>query len=129
MVITLGHAAALKQSTAKYPSRRVDCKVLSIPVGFSSFTPDNLFLGRIPKRLVCVMVDTEADNETYGSKPYNFKHHNLTQVGVYVDGEQIPRKPPFLKFSEAGGSKFHSRISKPFFWNGKTLPGCWQSNK
>jgi len=88
--ITLGHAAALKQSTAMYPFRRVDCKVLSIPGGFSSFTPDNLFLGLIPKRLVCVMVDTEAYNGTYGSNPYNFKHHNLTQVGVYVDGEQIP---------------------------------------
>ena len=35
-----------------------------------------------------------------------FKHHNLTQVGVYVDGEQIPQKPLFLKFS---------RISKPLF--------------
>ena len=119
MVITLGHAAALKQSTAKYPSRRVECKVLSIPVGFSSFTPDNLFLGRIPMRLVCVMVDTEADNETYGSKPYNFKHHNLTQVGVYVDGEQIPRKPLFLKFSEAGGQNFIAGFQSLFSGTGK----------
>ena len=112
-----------------YPIRRVDCKVLSIPGGFSSFTPDNLFLGHIPKRLVCVMVDTEAYNGTYGSNPYNFKHHNLTQVGVYVDGEQIPQKPLFLKFSEAGGQNFIAGFQSLFFWNGKTLPGCWQSNK
>ena len=85
--ITLGHAAALKQTTAKYPIRRVDCKVLSILGGFSSFTPDNLFLGHIPKRLVLVLVDTEAYNGTYASNPYNFKHDNLTQVGVYVDRE------------------------------------------
>ena len=85
--IALGHAAALKQATAKYPIRRVDCKVLSIPGGFGSFTPDNLFLGHIPKRLVLVLVDTEAYNGTYASNPFNFKHHNLTQVGVYVDGE------------------------------------------
>ena len=31
--VTLGHAAALKETTAKYPIRRVDCKVLSIPGG------------------------------------------------------------------------------------------------
>ena len=53
--VTLGHVAALKEMTAKYPMQRV----LSIPGGFSSFTPDNLFLGHIPKRLVLVLVDTE----------------------------------------------------------------------
>ena len=115
----LGHALALKQTTAKYPIRRVDCKVLTIPTGFSSFTPDNLFLGRIPKRLVLVLVDTEAFNGTYTSNPYNFKHHNLTQVGVYVDGEQIPRKPLFLKFSEAGGQNFIAGFQSLFSGTGK----------
>ena len=42
--IILGHAAGLKHSSAKYPIRRIDCKVLSIPRGFSSFNPDNTFL-------------------------------------------------------------------------------------
>ena len=40
-------------------------------------------------------MDTEAFNGTYASNPYNFKHHNLTQVGVYVDGEQIPSSSSF----------------------------------
>ena len=117
--ITLGHATALKQTTAKYPIRRVDCKVLSIPGGFSSFTPDNLFLGHIPKRLVLVLVDTEAFNSTYGSNPFNFKHHNLNQVGVYVDGEQIPRKPLFLKFGEAGGQNIIAGFQNVFSVTGR----------
>ncbi|XP_078357498.1 uncharacterized protein F54H12.2-like [Oculina patagonica] len=117
--ITLGHAAALKQTTAKYPIRRVDCKVLTIPTGFSSFRPDNLFLGHIPKRLVLVLVDTAAFNGTYTSNPYNFKHHNLTQVGIYVDGEQIPRKPLFLKFDEAGGQNFIAGFQSLFSGTGK----------
>ena len=117
--VMLGHAVALKQTTAKYPIRRVDCKVLTIPTGFSSFTPDNLFLGRIPKRLALVLVDTEAFNGTYASNPYNFKHHNLTQVDVYVDGEQIPRKPLFLKFSEAGGQNFIAGFQSLFSGTGK----------
>ena len=102
--IALGHASALKQPTAKYSIRRVDCKVFSIPNGFSSFTPNNLFLGHIPKRLV--LVDTEAYKGTYPSNPFNFKHHSLTQEGVYVDREQIPRKSLFLKFDDAGGQNF-----------------------
>ena len=97
--IILGHVAGLKHSSAKYPIRRIDCKVLSIPRGFSSFNPDNIFLGQIPKRLV----DTEAYNGRYRTNPFYFKHHNLTQVGVCVDGEQIPRKPLFLNFDAANG--------------------------
>ena len=97
----------------------MDCKVLSIPGGFSSFTPDNLFLGHIPKRLVLVLVDTEAYNGTYGSNPFNFKHHNLNQVGVYVDGEQIPRKPLFLKFDEAGGQNIIAGLHSLFSGTGK----------
>ena len=126
--ITLGHAAALKETTAKYPIRRVDCKVLSISGEFSSFMPDNVFLEHIPKRLVCVLVDTEAFNGTYASNPYNLKHYNLTQKGVYVDGEQIPRKPLLLKFSEAGGQNFIAGLQS-FQWNWKAFPGCRQPNK
>ena len=33
--VTLGHAAALRETTAKYPIRRVHCKVLSIRITFS----------------------------------------------------------------------------------------------
>ena len=89
--IILGHAAGLKHSSAKYPIRRIDCKVLSIPTGFSSFNPDNIFLGQIPKRIVLGLVDTDAYNTSYSTNQFYFKQHNLTQVGVYVDGEQIPR--------------------------------------
>ena len=76
--VTLEHAAALKETTAEHPIRRDDWKVLSIPAGFSSFTPDNLFLGHIPKHLVLVLVDTEAFNGTYASNPCNFKHHSFS---------------------------------------------------
>ena len=117
--ISLGHAAALKQATAKYPLRRIECKVLSIPRGFPTFTPDNIFLGQIPKRIVLGLVDTEAYKGSYATNPFDFKHHNLTQVGVYVDGEQIPRKPLFLKFDEAGGQNFIAGFQSLFSGIGK----------
>lgn len=117
--ITLGHAAALRHTTAKYPLRRVDCKVLTIPRGFSSFNPDNIFLGRIPKRIVFGLVDTEAFNGSYTTNPFNFKHYNLSQVGVYVDGEQIPRKPLTLKFDADGGENFMAGFQTLFSGIGK----------
>ena len=99
----LSHAAGLKYSNAKYPIRRIDRKVLSVPIGFSSFKPDNIFLGQIPKRIVLRSVDTEAYNRSYRTNPFYFKHPNVTQVGVYVDGEQIPREPLFLNSDAASG--------------------------
>ncbi|CAH3126509.1 unnamed protein product [Porites lobata] len=117
--IILGHAAGLKHASAKYPIRRIDCKVLSIPRGFSSFNPDNIFLGQIPKRIVLGLVDTEAYNGSYRTNPFNFNHHNLTQVGVYVDGEQIPRKPLFLKFDAAGGQNVIAGYQSLFSGIGK----------
>jgi len=74
--IILSHAAGPKHSSTKYPIRRINCQVLSIPRGFSSFNPENIFLGQIPKLLVLGLVDTEAYNGSYHTNPFNFKHHN-----------------------------------------------------
>ena len=54
-------------------------------------------------RIVLGLVDKNAYNGSYRTNPFYFKHHNFTQVGVCVDGEQIPRKPLFLNFDAAGG--------------------------
>ena len=40
-------------------------------------------------------------------------------MGVYVDGEQIPRKPLFLKFSEAGSQNFIAEFQSLFSGTGK----------
>jgi len=40
-------------------------------------------------------------------------------VGVYMDGEQIPRKPLFLKFSEAGDQNFIAGLQSLFRGTGK----------
>ena len=126
--IILVHAAALKHSSAKHLIPRIDCKVLSIPRGFSSFNPDKIFLGQIPKRIVLGLVDTEAYNGSYRSNPFYFKHHNLTQVGVYVDGEQIPRKTFFLNFDATGGQNVIAGYQSLFSGIGK-FPGYGQSDK
>lgn len=79
-------------------------------------------MGHIPKRIVLGLVDTDVYN---GS----FRTNHLTQVGVYVDGEQIPRKPFFLNFDVAGG-QCDSRLSiKPFLLHWKAFTGYGKSDK
>lgn len=94
----LGHAAALEHSPALYPIRRVECKVLSIPTGNMSFTPDDVFLGQIPKRIVLGLVENAAFNGAYNKNPFNFKHFKANEVGIYVNGEAQPIKALKLNF-------------------------------
>ena len=46
--VRLGHAQALLNATAKYPSERVCMKTFSLPAGSRICTQENLFLGPLP---------------------------------------------------------------------------------
>ena len=76
-------------------------------------------MGQIPKRIVLGLVDAEAYNGSYLTNPLYFKHHNLTQLGVFLDGEQIPRKPLFLNFDTAGGQNVIAGYQSLFSGTGK----------
>ena len=91
--VQMGHIKALEKSTAKYPIRRVDCKVFSIPAGHLSSTQENLFLGQVPKRVVIGFCDTAAYNGAYAKNCFNFKHYDINYLCLYSDGQQIPCKP------------------------------------
>lgn len=98
--VALAHAKALEQGTAKYPINRVEVTTLSVPRGNIIFKRENLFLWNLPKRLVLGCGDTEAFNGTYNKNPFNFHHHHLNFLALYVDGEQLPWKPLRPSFTD-----------------------------
>ena len=91
--IQIAHVKALDKGTAKYPIRRVDCKVFTVSQGSRSVNQENVFLGQLPKRLVIGMVDNDAFNGAYEKNPFHFKHNKLNFLALYVDGHQVPSKP------------------------------------
>lgn len=91
---------ALQHAPAYYPTTRTECKALSIPAGNMSFTPDDVFLGQIPKRIVLGLVENTAFNGAYNKNPFNFQHFKATHVGVYVNGESMPMKALQLNFDQ-----------------------------
>ena len=91
-VVMLAHEKALENNTAKYPLKRVTVKTFSVPTGNLSATQDNLFISQLPTRLIVSLVDSDAFNGTYKKNPFNFKHHNLSYIAVFVDGVQTPQK-------------------------------------
>jgi len=91
--VFVAHAKALELGNAKYPIRRVICKTFTIPRGNLDFSQENLFSGQLPTRLVLGMVDNDSFNGVFGKNPYNFKNYNLTQLKLYMDGQQQHIKP------------------------------------
>jgi len=99
--VMLGHAEALRKTTAKYLIKRIDFKVFSVPRGALNISQDNLFNGQIPKRLALAMVDNDAYSGNYKKNPFNFKTNDLSFLGIYIDGEPLPGKPLQPKFDQA----------------------------
>jgi hypothetical protein len=93
---------ALEKTSCKYPVRRVEVKVDTIPTGNMNYVQDNMILGQLSKRLVIACIEIDALNDTIGKNPFDFKHYKINYVAVNVDGRQIPAKPLQPDFENNG---------------------------
>ncbi len=95
----LGHAAGLQNGPALYPFERTEIKTFVIPSGQSSWPIENLFISRIPKRLVVAFVTSEAFSGNFSKNPFNFQHFKLSYLCLTVDGACVPSRAMQLDFS------------------------------
>ncbi|KAK7095591.1 hypothetical protein V1264_005919 [Littorina saxatilis] len=98
--VQLAHIKALEKTTVKYPIRRVETKIFSVSNGNLTVNQENLFLGQLPRRVVIGCVDNEAFNGSYPRNPFEFQHHSINFLALYVDGMQVPAKPLQPDFDE-----------------------------
>src|ERR1700690_232519 len=115
--VFLAHAKGLERSNAKFPIRRVICKTFTVPRGNLDFSQESLFSGQLPTRLVIACVDNDAFNGNYQKNPFNCKHYHLTQLKIYLDGQQQnhikPLEPNF------GGHQYIGAYMSLFSGTGK----------
>ena len=90
----------LNDKNAQYAIMRTTPKVFTVPRGQQSQHIDNAFLGEIRKRIAVCMMDNDSYNRNYKNNSFNFQHYNLTQIGISVNGEEIPFKPLKLDFDD-----------------------------
>lgn len=100
--IRMAHAQALETSSSKYPIRRVEVKVDTVPAGNMNYIQDNMYFGQLPKRLIIGCVDSDALNGTITKNPFQFKHNKINYLALNVDGRQIPAKPLQPDFAHDG---------------------------
>ena len=101
-VVRMGHVKALEKTSCKYPIRRVEVKVDTVPRGNMNYVQDNMCLGQLPKRLVIGCVDSDTLNGTITKIPFDFKHYKINWVAPNVDGRHIPAKPLQPDFENTG---------------------------
>jgi len=86
--VFLAHAKALENSTAKYHVKRVVCKAFAIPQNYLDANYESVFSGQLLTRIVVGLVDNRAFNGDRTRKPFNFQHFDLSEILLYLDGQQ-----------------------------------------
>jgi hypothetical protein len=87
-VVALAHVKALEHGNVKYAMNRVECKSFTVPAQHLSITQEQIFSGQLPSRIVIGYVDNDAFNGNYKKNPFNFQHYNITEISLYVDGQE-----------------------------------------
>ena len=100
--IRMGYVKDLEKTSSKYPIRRVEVKVDTVPRVNTNYVQDNMFLRQMPKRLVIGCVNSDALNGIITKNPFNFKHYKINFLALNVDGKQIPSKPLQPDFNNDG---------------------------
>ena len=80
-----------------HPQRRA--WEVSVPRYQQIVTKDNLFMSRLPKKLILAMVVIDFFNGKESADTYGFKHYNLKSLKVSVDVENVCGTPLNLDFN------------------------------
>lgn len=83
----------LESKDAIYPFTRREVAVYNIPTGFSAFTQENIFRGQMGQRYFVALASNAAVQGSYNTNPFELKHFNLTEVGLYENGQNIAGPP------------------------------------
>jgi len=93
------HNSIMKNTmTAKYPYERTEMKTFTVMSGLYSFNVEDVFQGEVPNKIVFGLVTSSTFNGDFQKNPFNFKHCNISEVGIKVDDVPVPAKPLETKF-------------------------------
>jgi hypothetical protein len=98
--LAIENEKTLLQTSAKYPIAHVNTKIFSLPKDTQSGSINNIFLGKLPRRIVLGFLSDAAFSGDYSKNGFEFKHFNLEQLALIRNGKSFPSKPFTPLFSK-----------------------------
>jgi hypothetical protein len=115
--VVLAQAKALETNMMIYPYRKTDVTSLTLPAGTRRHTVEQVFLGRIPTRIIVGIVDNAAFNGSFKKSPFNFHHFDLNYLSLSVNGREYFNNPFTPDYSDDGDNYTMEYLSTYFGTN------------
>ena len=68
--------------------------------GVTDISVANIYRGKLPRSCYFYMLNNEQTGGSYGSNPHVFKHYDLREASVNINGTQIPGRPVQIDHSK-----------------------------
>ncbi|XP_055385803.1 uncharacterized protein LOC129614877 [Condylostylus longicornis] len=98
--VLLTHNAVLEKSNAKYNYKHVEVKSFTIPPNTSTISLDNVCIGQLPNTIFFCLTENVGYSGKRSKDPYNFRHFDMSQFVLYVNGVQVPNTAIETSFSD-----------------------------
>lgn len=98
--IEIAHAKSMEKCNALYPIHQTELTIIPLGAGLRSLTKDNLFAGKVPRKLVIAMISSDAYNGSYSTSPFQFSHNKLNRVDITFEGESVGDTPLAMDFDK-----------------------------
>lgn len=103
--ILIAHNKVLEHATIKLPYKKVMVRQYTLNSGQYSLSIDNVVIGHIPNLLIFAMCPNDSYSGSREKNPYFFKHYDLQQFCLFVDGKQYPSKPLLFNHNSTTASQ------------------------
>ncbi|CAH3187377.1 unnamed protein product [Porites lobata] len=80
----------LSKQVVKYPVVSDQIRTFSFNGATTVWMEDNLFLGRVPQRMIVGILDSTAFNGTKEKYPFSFQSKGVTSIRQFIEGEEYP---------------------------------------
>ena len=80
----------LRKQVVKYPVVRDQIRSFTFNGATTVWTPDNLFLNRVPQRMIVGILDSTAFNGAKEKYPFAFQSKGVTSIRQFIEGEEYP---------------------------------------
>lgn len=108
---------------AFYPYMRSEIKQHALTQGQYSISLDDIFLGRVPSKVVVCMVNSLAMHGSYSKNPFFFRHFKTNYANITINGESFPSQAlqPVFTNSPLTGNYINSYLR--MYGNGNDMIG------